>query len=602
MRQLYLSAALTLLISLSLHAQTGCPGCVVSVPPGLAEDTIYLPTIPDGEVGKVYNQDISFRMPKTTTPVNLIDSTTPPNLTISKIEILGMDGLPPGLYWQPNQTVFEVGTQTDGCIKICGTPSVADSFTLMVRVKATIFVLTKEATFPMRIYIAPKVSNTDGFSLENFTGCGATTVNLINNVPSNGAPGFTYAWNFGDNTTSTSENPPPHTYNTPGIYPVSYQAIVDTAGFKIESVRVLSVECVDQLGLGTPDLYMQIRDPNGVLIFDSSPYINNTQLPHTFPVGITLDVAGNYNLQVSDEDSGIKGSDDLCGVVSFNILSNDTIVAGGLTVVLNIVHPVDTIVSKDTVTVYALPIAPQILAPNGLTDCAGSDSLVLGSTYGAGNQWFLNGQPISGANAFLYQPVQSGFYQVQFTNSNGCTAVSDSVQVTVNPLPALPVYANINNSLRANPALLPAQYSLQWYNGTTPIAGATGLRYCATANGNYGLLVTDVATGCTRVYYSTVVYNPNFDCTVGTNELTSAAFTIFPNPATTTFQVQLNENLLADGTAQLWDVAGRLVKTIAFNAAINSLSVDCSDLNAGVFTLQIQAGAFRGIGKVVLVR
>ena len=101
-----------------LSAQSGCPGCIVDVPAGLPDDTLFLAPIPDGTLGSAYDQDISFRVPKSTTPVNAIDSITPPGLPISKIEIVGVDGLPAGLFWEANQTVFETATLTDGCIKI----------------------------------------------------------------------------------------------------------------------------------------------------------------------------------------------------------------------------------------------------------------------------------------------------------------------------------------------------------------------------------------------------------------------------------------------------------------------------------------------------
>jgi PKD repeat protein len=226
MRQLLLLLfCISTQLSFSLYAQTGCPGCAVNLPPGLPADTLFLQNLPDGVEGTYYNQDISFRMPMTTTPVNAIDSTTPPGLTISKIEIVSIEGVPPGLFWQPNQTVFETATETDGCVKFCGTPTESDTFVMTVRIKATVFVITQEATFPLRVYIAPKVSVTDGFSMTGFEGCGATTASFTNNIPSGGAPGFSYEWDFGDSTTFEGENPPPHTYDTPGIYPVTYRFV-----------------------------------------------------------------------------------------------------------------------------------------------------------------------------------------------------------------------------------------------------------------------------------------------------------------------------------------------------------------------------------------
>lgn len=598
-----LAICISLLFSVLLEAQTGCPGCAVSVPAGLPADTVYLPALPDGVAGTYYDQDISFRLPKTTTPVNAIDSTTPPGLTISKFEIVSIDGLPPGMYWQPNKFNFDVSTETDGCIKICGTATTSDSFELIVTLKATVLFFAQEATFPMSLYIAPKVSNTVGFSLTDPEGCGSTTVSFTNNVPSGGADGFTYAWDYGDGSVVfTGENPPPHTYSQPGVYTVSYHATVDTAGYTLESIRVLDVDCVDELGIGTPDLFLHILGPNnGPILFDSSPDVNNTPLPYSFPVGLKLG-EGNYQLQVIDEDSGFKGSDDNCGILTFNLLSGDTIVAGGLTVVMNILHPVEEINSVDTVIVYPQPVSPVVSGPNGLTACEGTSGLVLVSSYGSGNQWLLNGGNIAGANDFIYSPTVSGLYQAQIISQYGCVATSDPVEVEYYPLPAAPVWYFYNNSLRLfDTTALPDQYSLQWYAGTNPIPGETGIWYCSMSSGTFGLEVTDLATGCTNFYSNLSVYDPAFDCTVGTENLDNQPVEIMPNPASESATLRLNVHA-GKGLLRLWDVTGRLALEENIQAGLDVMTLDLRHLNPGFFAVELVQDGVRRVGKLVVAR
>lgn len=601
MRQLLLTICFsTIFFSTVFLAQTGCPGCVVNVPAGFPADTIYLPELPDGVKDTPYDHDVSFRLPKTTTPVNAIDSTTPPGLTITKFEILSVDGLPPGLYWQLNQSVFDPAVQTDGCMRICGTPLETDSFELTVTLKATVFIISQESSFPMSLYIAPKVSTTDGFSMTNPTGCGGTTVSFTNNVPSNGEEGFSYVWDFGDGSpVSDEENPAPHFYGQPGVYEVAYQAIVDTAGYLLESVRVIDIDCTDPPLYGNPDLYVEILNPDGNLVFDSSPPINNTQLPYTFPINIFLG-AGNYTLSVKDADAGIKGGDDNCGTLSFNILSDGTLVAGGLTVEMNIIHSVDTVRSRDTVTVYPQPATPTVNAPNGLEACTGSTALVLSSSYGFGNHWMLDGSLIAGATDFIYQPTQSGYYQVQYVSPYGCVATSDSVQVVFHPLPAQPVWFNYNNSLRlTDTTALPAQYSLQWYNASAAIPGETGFWYCSMQSGNYSLLVTDLATGCTNSYAASVTHNPNFDCLIGTTSPDFQAFEILPNPTTGSALLRLHEPLQSDALIRLWDATGRVMQTWKIESGTNSVSLELGQLSAGMYAIDILAHGFRGLGRIV---
>lgn len=603
MRQLLLTLCFTALFSPSIfYGQTGCPGCLVNVPAGFPADTIFLPDLPDGVKGTPYDMDVSFRLPKTTTPVNAIDSTTPPGLTISKFEILSVEGLPAGLYWQLNQSVFDPAVQTDGCMKICGTPLESDSFELTVTLKATVFIISQISTFPMSIYIGPKVSVTDGFTMTNPAGCGSTTVSFTNNVPSNGDEGFSYTWDFGDGSANSAEEDPiPHTYNQPGVYEVTYQAIVDTAGFLLESIEVLDIDCTEPPLYGNPDLFLEIRSPEGDIVFNSSPAINNTPLPYTFPVNLVLG-AGNYTLQVWDDDAGIKGQDDNCGSLSFNILSNGTLVAGGLTVVMNILHPVDTIISRDTVTVYPQPADPIINAPNGLSVCQGSGGLVLSSSYGFGNHWILDGDLIPGATDFIYQPTQSGAYQVQYVSPYGCIATSEVAQVLFHPLPAQPVWFNYNNSLRlTDTTSLPAQYALQWYHASTPIPGETGFWYCSMASGTYSLQVTDLTTGCTNSFGAPVTNNPNFDCLVGTDIPEFQALEWMPNPTTGSVRLQLSEPLPQVGLIRIWDATGRLVQTLSVGAGTDTISLELGSLTAGVYAVEMVTEGFRGIGRVLKI-
>lgn len=579
-------------------AQTGCPGCVVSVPPNLPADTVFLPDLPDGVKGTPYNHDISFRLPKTTTPVHAIDSTTPPDLTISKFEIVSVEGLPPGLYWQLNQSVFDPATQTDGCIKICGTPLESDSFHILVTLKATVFIITQLSSFPMSLYVAPKVSSSDGFSLTNPLGCGPTEVSVTNNVPSNGSPGFSYSWDFGDGSPeSTLENPPAHTYAQPGVYELNYRAIVDTAGYTLESIKVEEVECSDPPLFGNPDLFLEIRYPDGNIAFNSSPAINSTTLPYTFPINMSLQ-PGNYTLQVWDDDSGIKGSDDDCGVLTFNLLSDGSLVAGGLKVEMNILHPIDTILSKDTVTVFPQPADPQIHAPNGLVVCEDVTAFSISSSYGFGNQWMLNGNLIAGATDFIYLPKESGFYQVRYISPDGCVATSDSAAVVINPLPAEPIWFNYNNSLRlANPAVLPAHYALQWYNGVNPIPGETDIWYCSLTSGTYTLVLTDLDTGCSSSFSNTVTHNPNFDCTVGTQTPEQQTLALYPNPTDGSLHISLNASPQAGSVLKVWDVSGKCLVEYPLSAGAREYNLDLGGLNPGLYLV----GA-PGVGYARVIR
>jgi GH25 family lysozyme M1 (1,4-beta-N-acetylmuramidase) len=103
-------------------------------------------------------------------------------------------------------------------------------------------------------------------------------------------------------------------------------------------------------------------------------------------------------------------------------------------------------VSGSSNTLY-FNVPPVITYSGSLTICSGS-GVTLNTT--AGNtsisptqyQWYLNGSPV-GSNSSSYYATQSGNYTVVITYSCGSTSPSNSVTVTVNPLPASPTGLNI---------------------------------------------------------------------------------------------------------------------------------------------------------------
>ena len=81
----------------TLTAQSGCPGCQIGLPDGLAADTVFLSAADTGRAGILYDSDLSFRLPKTTDPVHAVDPSVPAGLTISHLTISSVVNLPPGL-------------------------------------------------------------------------------------------------------------------------------------------------------------------------------------------------------------------------------------------------------------------------------------------------------------------------------------------------------------------------------------------------------------------------------------------------------------------------------------------------------------------------
>lgn len=156
-----------------------------------------------------------------------------------------------------------------------------------------------------------------------------------------------------------------------------------------------------------------------------------------------------------------------------------------------------------TVTVYNQPTAPLINVNGPITFCQGN-SVILTSSVATNNVWS------TGATTSSITVTTSGSYTVYYLDANGCSsAVSATVNVVVNPLPAVPTIS-ASGPLTVCPggtvdltSTLANAYN--WSNGNnTPTI-------TVTASGAYNVTISDV-NGCTATSTNTV-------------------FTVLPTPA-----------------------------------------------------------------------
>jgi hypothetical protein len=118
-------------------------------------------------------------------------------------------------------------------------------------------------------------------------------------------------------------------------------------------------------------------------------------------------------------------------------------------------------------------------------------------------QWLLNGSPISGADSGLYVASQSGSYQVIVSDTNGCTAKSLAVDITVTGLNNLS--GNYEIRVFPNPASSSITVSVPeaLIGSTLTLTDITG-RQLATVlltTANRELSTDDFANG---VYFATI--------------------------------------------------------------------------------------------------
>jgi choice-of-anchor B domain-containing protein len=148
-----------------------------------------------------------------------------------------------------------------------------------------------------------------------------------------------------------------------------------------------------------------------------------------------------------------------------------------------------------TVLIEVGPLAFDPEPNNGLifetlTTCAGTPIVLNAADPDTDYQWLLDGQPINGATEQSLSLLEAGTYSVQLTNGF-CTAVSEEVVVTVEPLPELEVEADQPFTCAGQTIALEAMGNfdqISWSLNGTPIPGANNSNLEASETGVYEAL------------------------------------------------------------------------------------------------------------------
>ncbi|WP_276483153.1 FG-GAP-like repeat-containing protein [Paraflavitalea pollutisoli] len=139
------------------------------------------------------------------------------------------------------------------------------------------------------------------------------------------------------------------------------------------------------------------------------------------------------------------------------------------------------------------------ISAEGPTSFCTTDSVKLQANYSGAYQWYRDGQPIDGADNFLWVKT-AGSYTVRMTNGGCYSEPSNAIVVTTLQAPAKPVAtAGGPTSFCAGGSVQltgSIDNQLQWFRDDAPIDGATAQQYTATGGGSYFVRITNSASGC----------------------------------------------------------------------------------------------------------
>lgn len=576
---------------------------------------IYPNSLPAAVGCQYYEQDITFVFPRDTV-------TALGTLPFDFFKIDSIVGLPPGMQWECNlapdckyiTNPDSVNADTIGCIRLFGTPTVPATYTLQAQATAETIIFGTPSPQPVAFDIVwtvgPCQFGGDCYTITQSDNCEPATVNIINEIPSNGNDGFSYEWEItGPNNylyTSTEEQPATQMFIDPGSYIVNYSAVIDTIGFVLNGAIIDSTECTDLFGTGGGDLYWILLDTAGNELLNTitTPITNGTDsLPLSTGIANVFLDTGMYEFQVWDEDPNFPlEQDDGCATgangsgasLFFQVpppSDSFAVTVDGLRVIFQIDNPKFMFECSDTLEVFPLPDEPALLVDGDTLSvmevnlCEG-DTLFLETSSMDSLQWYMDDTVMVGTDDPLLVITGGGTYRVDAINRDQfCTTSSASITVNVISVPAPAIdYDGMGNLsiVSPNPA-----YVYEWYQSIIGLAG-TGTSFTPTSSGDYTAVAIDTSFLCRSSASSSrnVIVASIDDLSKELNQIR-----LFPNPTSGTFFVEMDFiRSQKQLEIQLSDLTGRTVLMHSWTqiGGVFREKLGREDLASGMYVLKIQ--------------
>ena len=545
---------------------------------------IYPDTLPDGFVGQAYSTDVTFKLPLDTLGYDF-----------TNFHILSVS-LPVGLSWQCNNVAsncdYNPQVNQYGCVNVYGTPLLPGMYPIEITVIADLTII-QGYPFTFQIYMEVLPSNAtisnNGFTMTGPTGCFPITVGFTNNNPGL----LAYQWNFGNGNSSTSQNPVPQVYTTPGDYIVNYTAWGNLDTTHIYTLTNVQINNMNNYGEGFPsyetaDAYFKIKQ-NGTVIYQS-PIIGDQNPPINWNTNINFVQGDTYIIEIWDADDSfgeiLLGGDDYMGshTMSFNGCNGCGAGTSNInyTITHQVIYPSPVVLASDTIHVYGYPESP-IISYDQASNTISTPNL----SYAY--QWYVNGSPISGATDTSHIVSLSGIYTVIAINPSGCVSFSDTMTVVFCAPLSVPLISNTTNGnlIVTN---VPVGFSIAWFLNGVVIAGATSQTYSPTSNGVYSVIITDM--------YNCSLSSDNFNLAVGLSELTDSDWKIYPNPGNQQIEITVKSNLIG-AQCGIMDLSGRQLES--FKLTETPLQINTDNFPSGSYFINLKIDGLSTSKKLIVL-
>ncbi|MCC6412811.1 MAG: hypothetical protein IT270_14190 [Saprospiraceae bacterium] len=270
-----------------------------------------------------------------------------------------------------------------------------------------------------------------------------------------------YAWDFGDDSTSSAAIPGPKAYASAGSYTISLNITTNPGQFLIDTITVLGIDGSYNSEFPfldfKPDIFIRLKNTMGDVLY-TSRIVWDCNLPCHIPTTMLVE-NGSYVIEILDSD--LISTDELGFVLANNPTVPTTYTFGSAMVAVDPMDANDTYSWSREVVVLPKPFITMV-----------GDSLYI-TFDGGGNpftptnyRWYFNGMLIPGSDSPSWYPTQAGSYQVQITNSR-CSTISEPFTTTVST--STPG-TRAGLFLRPNPVSRHDRVTLQWGQAELPDA------------------------------------------------------------------------------------------------------------------------------------
>lgn len=278
--------------------------------------------------------------------------------------------------------------------------------------------------------------------------------------------------------------------------------------------------------------------------------------------------AGPFAYSWSGPGGFLSSLEDVTGVVPGTYTVSVTAAGGCISV--------DSVIVGEPAVVSATANAASVVCEGGMLTLNGAGT---GGTGSMSYSWSGPGSYNSAQAVSVVDPFTTGgYYVLQVTDANGCSG-TDSVQVTVDPLPSatgINVVQPASNSFTFSVNGGSNITGFEWEFGDgTSASGVSSISHTYGAEGTYIVLLI-LTNGCGSDTATTQV------TVAGTSlpgEDISAEITVYPNPAT---EVLFIESSFTWKEIRISDLTGRTVSAVS---GMPSGGIDVSALTSGTYIL-----------------